>query len=42
MLYNLDRTPVPSPITLLVTIGQAAIVGAGALAIAAVRGSRAR
>lgn len=42
MLYNLDRTPVPSPMTLLVTIGQAAILGTAALALAALRGSSAR
>lgn len=40
MLYHLDRSPVPGPLTLLVVIGQAALVGVLALAAAALLGRR--
>lgn len=41
VLYHLDRTPVPPAGTLLLTIGQAAILGAVTLAAAAALGRRA-
>jgi hypothetical protein len=40
MLYDLGRTPVPGPVTLLLAIGQAAVLGGVTLTIAAVLGRR--